>query len=421
MSNIPFELDRQPGRPNLSAADLSGLGKQASNLYLGGECSLNDAVVKVAQEHPGITSHQVRRVLEAANRCTFQEMFEKQAGDKNIEFPIADPEVVLQALEKTAEAPQSVFDLEYSMEPVKVASAQDLEADLALCDVFGVDVSTSAMEKIAGDMPPFLEQDRPEKVKEIYSALKRDHPDMPAEMKARIAARQGKRGKQKQGPPYEGPITAEYKSKKAELLGEALGFVKGAQDKGGLVEDDLRSGVSLESIKEATAASPYPDHNPHGELFRTKQRMEKTARDCMVAAERNFLMTKEAAQDLHHAISQEVLGGRSFGEIVHAMNHVADEGWVKRAMEEVMPMMAAKGIDLTALRAESIRYEMEKGASARVPNPDNPILEAFGSFIKLASQQPNLDGAFRYTQDMLDQLNSAVQRVLEAPDVNQGQ
>lgn len=53
----------------------------------------------------------------------------------------------------------------------------------------------------------FLKQDRPKKVKEIYSALKRDHPTMPAEMKARIAARQGKRGKQKQGPPYKGPIT----------------------------------------------------------------------------------------------------------------------------------------------------------------------------------------------------------------------
>ena len=52
----------------------------------------------------------------------------------------------------------------------------------------------------------FLEQDRPEKVKEIYRALKRDHPEMPAEMKARIAARQGKPGKQHQGPPYKGPI-----------------------------------------------------------------------------------------------------------------------------------------------------------------------------------------------------------------------
>jgi len=52
----------------------------------------------------------------------------------------------------------------------------------------------------------FTKQDRPEKVKEIYRALKRDHPGMPAEMKARIAARQGKPGKQHQGPPYKGPV-----------------------------------------------------------------------------------------------------------------------------------------------------------------------------------------------------------------------
>jgi hypothetical protein len=58
------------------------------------------------------------------------------------------------------------------------------------------------------DMPGFTEQDRPKKVKDIYRALKRDHPKMPAAMKARIAARQGKPGKQKQGPPYKAPLSA---------------------------------------------------------------------------------------------------------------------------------------------------------------------------------------------------------------------
>lgn len=61
------------------------------------------------------------------------------------------------------------------------------------------------IEKIAG--MSFTKQDRPEKVKEIYRALKRDHPEMSAEMKARIASRHGKPGKQKQGPPYSGPIS----------------------------------------------------------------------------------------------------------------------------------------------------------------------------------------------------------------------
>lgn len=82
--------------------------------------------------------------------------------------------------------------------------------------------SKTASVKTARDMPSFLDQNRPAKVKEIYSALKRDHPDMPAEMKARIAARQGKRGKQKQGPPYKGPITSKYKSASLDL---ALGVL----------------------------------------------------------------------------------------------------------------------------------------------------------------------------------------------------
>lgn len=56
------------------------------------------------------------------------------------------------------------------------------------------------------DMPSFTDQDRPEAVKKIYRALKRKHPEMSAEMKARIAARQGKPGKQHQGPPYTAPI-----------------------------------------------------------------------------------------------------------------------------------------------------------------------------------------------------------------------
>jgi hypothetical protein len=56
------------------------------------------------------------------------------------------------------------------------------------------------------DMPSFMAQNRPEKVKEIFAAMAREHPEMPAAMKARIASRQGKPGKQKQGPPYKAEL-----------------------------------------------------------------------------------------------------------------------------------------------------------------------------------------------------------------------
>ena len=54
------------------------------------------------------------------------------------------------------------------------------------------DESDMPKEAKKKDMPGFLEQDRPAKVKSIYSALKRDKPGMPAEMKARIASSHGK-------------------------------------------------------------------------------------------------------------------------------------------------------------------------------------------------------------------------------------
>lgn len=49
---------------------------------------------------------------------------------------------------------------------------------------------------------------KPAKVKEIYRAIKREHPEYPAEFKARIAFRKGSKSKEarKEGPPYEGPL-----------------------------------------------------------------------------------------------------------------------------------------------------------------------------------------------------------------------
>lgn len=73
------------------------------------------------------------------------------------------------------------------------------------------------IEKLAKKkMPHFTEQDRPEGVKKVYRALahrSKKAEDMRKrygknwkEVAARIAARQGKKGKQKQGPPYKGPL-----------------------------------------------------------------------------------------------------------------------------------------------------------------------------------------------------------------------
>lgn len=69
----------------------------------------------------------------------------------------------------------------------------------------------------------FLKQRRPQGVKRIYRALKREHPEMPAEMKARISARQGRPGKQAQGAPYKGPLTKA--AKKDEEREDPSGYI----------------------------------------------------------------------------------------------------------------------------------------------------------------------------------------------------
>ena len=51
------------------------MGKQAAISYLQGEGSLNDAIIKLAQMHPSISTHQVRRVIEFANQETFSRLF----------------------------------------------------------------------------------------------------------------------------------------------------------------------------------------------------------------------------------------------------------------------------------------------------------------------------------------------------------
>lgn len=104
-----------------------------------------------------------------------------------------------------------------------------------------------------GDMPKFLDQNRPAKVKEIYRALKRDHPDMPAEMKARIASRRGKKNAMSRkspkdgGPKYKAPITAKYKAAQASLQ-------KCASD---LRNDIVNRATACGEAMEKTAAEQY--------------------------------------------------------------------------------------------------------------------------------------------------------------------
>lgn len=152
MTDLPFGLESKNTFAALSPSDLQSLAKRASVAYLTGGMSLNDAIIKLAREYPSISPHQVQRVVEFANQETFSKLFsdnEKYASDKNIEFDVADPGVVLMELNNGARpAVMSAPPDEYSSSPVKLAHS-NVEADIELAKIFGVDPALPGFEKTA--------------------------------------------------------------------------------------------------------------------------------------------------------------------------------------------------------------------------------------------------------------------------------
>lgn len=73
------------------------------------------------------------------------------------------------------------------------------------------------------DLPPFLSQNRPAKVKEVYRALKRDHPEYSAEKKARIASASASKIAEveyrgRKFPGYNQPVDSDRPEKKKMVL-----------------------------------------------------------------------------------------------------------------------------------------------------------------------------------------------------------
>lgn len=91
----------------------------------------------------------------------------------------------------------------------------------------------SGYVKQAKDMPHFTEQDRPEKVKDVYKAIKREHPEYPAEMKARIASSKGEGGGGEGGEKDFTKRKGKYVKKGSDLFME---FLVKAMTKSGAVE-----------------------------------------------------------------------------------------------------------------------------------------------------------------------------------------
>jgi len=455
MDDITRFLLSGTASPTLTASSLQDMGKRASAMYLDGGMSLNEAVVKVASERGGVTAEQVMRIVENANSATFLDIFEKQAGDRNVHFEVCDPRVVLRTLNIRADAVKEASDHDYAVSPEslgvektagswgpteeskklvqvmdaeqkrlgkknlsadeitnsyrragfgKKASLRDLEADLTLADVFGVNLSTLALNKVAEeegkkDLPveknheDILSGGRADDSSTSdfsHDQLKKgvsvemEHTNTPA------LAQEIAEDHLEELPDYYDRLEEMEEEGKRELKKAAMRFLKVGGRGSDLVLHDLAKAASIENVKKASVGKSYPDADPFGELVRTHQRLTKVAEDAGLALLKSEEMRKESEATFVHELKQHMLDGGNLGEVVHALSSVGSPGQVKEAMAFAVPQLAKHGLDLTKSRAALAAYEMTKAASVRTANPESPLIRSFCGMIKSGADRLQL-------------------------------
>ena len=395
MDELPFGLERQNTYAKLSASELESIAKQASLSFLCDGVPLNESIVKLAHQHPSISSHQVKRIVEFANQETFSRIFEKQAGDKNVEFPVADPSEVLKELNNGARP--NIVDVgspDYSSGPVKEASAVDAAvADLALAREFGLDVVSPAAAR-AAKTKIASEQEKEGGLFDRMGFLEKN-----ASAAQKILAHGG----------YAIPIN-ELAESAWNLVKEAQVYAEKQRPGFEKVAEDLNAATAVENLK---SPSPYPEANPYGDLIRAREKVACVFEQARDGLTRNNLLLKEASDEFSFELRQFLLSGGNLGEATHAMHSVCNNsGLVKSAMASCMDDLLRGGVDLVKCMADMATYEMEKGASVRVPNPSNRLTSAFSAMIKLSQSEQELLKSCQTLDSQLQEIDSVLKEAM---------
>lgn len=446
------ELTRQPARAALSPDDLETMGKRASVLFLDRGMPLNEAIIKLAKECAGISQEQINRVVEFANRATFQASFDKQAGDKNVEFPIADSSEIIRHLNDSARGPVvKLAAQEYFRPPVrsvresleidnrvdalfKMASfenmsqqelndpsafAQELPAtEQALSQ--GMDFATTAlaMGRETGTLEGF--QKALDTVKSISKAL--ESPEMP----------QPPQGIDPTGMPAPTDTTPMkmayfqdgYMGGPADMLPydatamstmppmdpiQAMQPLMGYQGPPQMAMDQsLLMGTPIQPMplpgmggmtgnydqfpkmsSDAAEAQARDEQIKAASARRAKYNIEKIAEELSEARDQNRYLIGEAEAELNKLAFQHVFDGGSLGELAHCLQVMGDGA--QGVFDHLIPKLASSFYDLPKMQADMVRYEMEKGASVRAINPENPIVKLATGLTKMRSVQAELE------------------------------
>lgn len=133
-------LSNEGKHAKVSPEMLEMMGKQAANIFLEKNISLNESISKLAAAHDNINQEQIKRVCEFANTAVYLAKHDmaKTAGEKSSypEFDLADPNRVVQDLsDGTKSTVTTKVDADYSKLPTKM-KVSSANAEAALEELF---------------------------------------------------------------------------------------------------------------------------------------------------------------------------------------------------------------------------------------------------------------------------------------------
>jgi hypothetical protein len=153
--------------------------------------------------------------------------------------------------------------------------------------------------------------------------------------------------------------------------------------------------------------------NPYGNLIRSKQKIAKLLEDATYARDKNVELYKEASMIFQKEVAQHLWNGGNLGEVAHLMSSVnSSASDMKTVLASAMPELVRQGLDPVKARAQMISYEMEKGASSRVPNPNHPIARTYGDLLKLAEGDSILKVSCSQLQEQYRVVDVALREVM---------
>lgn len=164
----------------------------------------------------------------------------------------------------------------------------------------------------------------------------------------------------------------------------------------------------LEELFGKTAAPALPYENPHGEVLTLRDKLAGVADQLQSQMSELEVMYAELGDRMYHEVKQAALGGTSLGDIMQAWESVMPSAdHVKVAFTLITPRLLREGVFHSV---EAMTDSVDKTASARIVNPEHPLVVEFAEFADALSKLAELREARTEVRVHLDRLNAYVKQ-----------